>query len=92
MAVTPDGLHACVTNQANSAVSVIDTATQAVVNTIAVGSLPYGLAVTPYGLHAYVANRNDNTASVIDTATHAVVNTIAVGSIPTSFGILWART
>ena len=82
-------------NQDDNTVSVVDTTTHGVVNTIVVGSMGsnlFGVAVTPYGLHAYVANRNDNTASVIDTATHAVVNTIAVGSIPTSFGILWART
>jgi outer membrane autotransporter protein len=69
-----------VANEGSNTVSVIDTATHAVVNTIAVGSLPVGVAVTPDGLHAYVTNVN--TVSVIDTATHAVVNTIAGESNP----------
>ena len=47
---------AYVANDADSTVSVIDTATNTVVATIAVGSRPSGVAVTPDGKHAYVAN------------------------------------
>ena len=63
-------------------VSVIDTATNTVVATVAVGSLPTGVAVTPDGTHVYVANSNDNTVSVIRTATNTVVKTIPVGTFP----------
>ena len=51
---------AYVANQHDGTVSVVDTATQAVVSTIPVGSNPYGVAVTSNGLHAYVTNNSDN--------------------------------
>lgn len=67
---------AYVTNTNDDTVSVIDTATATVVDVIAVGSLPHGIAVTPDGSRVYVANRNGNTVSVIDTASNTVVATI----------------
>ncbi len=45
--------------------SVIDTATNTVTATNAVGSLPFGVAVSPDGTHLYVANGGDSTVSVI---------------------------
>ena len=56
VAVTPDGKHVYVTNQASQTVSVIATATNTVVATVPVGSNPFGVAVTPDGKHAYVTN------------------------------------
>ena len=47
---------AYVTNSYDSTVSVIDTATNAVVATVPVGLNPEYLAVTPDGTHVYVAN------------------------------------
>ena len=78
---------AYVTNANADTVSVIDTATNAVVGSpITVGDVPFGIAITPDGTKAYVANQNANTVSVIDTATNAVVGSaIPVGSLP--FGI-----
>ena len=38
-------------------VSVIDTATNTVVATVAVGSSPFGVAVNPAGTRAYVTDR-----------------------------------
>jgi YVTN family beta-propeller protein len=58
---------AYVTNQGSNNVSVIDTATNAVVVTIAVGNNPYGMTGTPDGKHVYVTNSASNTVSVIDT-------------------------
>jgi outer membrane autotransporter protein len=78
---------AYVPNTDDNTVSVIDTATHSVTNTIPVGAFPYGAAVTPDGLHAYVSNDGSNTVSVIDTATHAIVNTIAVGSFPLGIAV-----
>ena len=78
---------AYVTNQNANTVSVIDTATNAVVGSaIPVGSEPVGIAITPDGTKAYVTNRNADTVSVINTATNAVVGSpITVGDLP--FGI-----
>jgi outer membrane autotransporter protein len=77
---------AYVPNHADNTVSVIDTATQAVTDTIPVGTVPYGAAVTPDGLHAYVSNHGNNTVSEIDTVTNAIV-TIAVGSMPAGIAV-----
>jgi YVTN family beta-propeller protein len=68
--------NAYITNSGDNTVSVIDTGTNTVVGTIAVGSGPCGAAVTPDGGKVYVANSVDNTVSVIDTATNSVARTI----------------
>ena len=70
-------------------VSVIDTATNAVVGSaITVGNAPIGIAITPDGTKAYVTNQNANTVSVINTATNAVVGSaIPVGSVPVGIAI-----
>ena len=80
---------AYVTNQNANTVSVIDTATNAVVGSaIPVGSVPVAIAITPDGTKAYVTNQNANTVSVIDTATNAVVGpAIPVGSVPVAIAI-----
>ena len=64
-------------------VSVIDTATNAVVTTIPAGQ-PADVAVAPDGSHVYVTNFSSSAheVSVIDTATNAVVTTIPVDSYP----------
>ena len=77
MAITPDGTRAYVTNPDSNSVSVIDTATNSVVATIAVGG--FGVAITPDGTRAYVAGGGFNTVAVIDTATNTVVADIFVG-------------
>src|SRR5260221_12611304 len=79
---------AYVTNIFANTVSVIDTASNTVVATVAVGSGPFGVAITPDGTRAYVANENSNSVSVIDTASNTVVATVAVGSGPNWVGIL----
>jgi YVTN family beta-propeller protein len=82
VAVTPDGKQAYVANHGSGNVSVIDTATNAVVATVRVGSGPYGIAVTPDGKHAYVADNGSGNVDVIDTATNTVTATIPVGAGP----------
>jgi YVTN family beta-propeller protein len=76
-----------VVNAVDNTVSVIDTASNAVVATIPVGSLPVGVATTPDGTRAYVTNAGDNTVSVIDTAKNTVVVTIPGVGEPQSIAI-----
>src|SRR5260370_42277215 len=52
--------NAYVTNEAANTVSVIDTTTNAVIATIPVGLLPFGVAVTPDGSKVYVTNLASN--------------------------------
>jgi YVTN family beta-propeller protein len=68
-------------------VSVIATATNTVVATIAVGIEASGVAVTPDSNKIYVVNTRDNTVSVIVTETNTVTATIPVGSNPVAFGV-----
>jgi len=79
---------AYVPNSVSNTVSVIDTATNIVVDTIMVGTTPFAVAVTPDGTRVYVATENSNTVSVIDTATNTVVGLpIAVGTKPSGVAI-----
>jgi YVTN family beta-propeller protein len=86
VAVTPDGSKVYVTNGGDGTVSVIDTATDTVIDPpIPVGGGPFGVEVTPDGSKVYVTNGSDGTVSVIDTATDTVIATIPVGLGP--FGV-----
>jgi YVTN family beta-propeller protein len=77
---------AYITNASSNTVSVIDTASNTVIATVAVGVAPQGVAVHPDGSRVYVANSSSNTISVIDTATNTVVGTVPVGMQPYAFG------
>jgi len=84
LAITPDGARVYVVNVNFSPVlppplgdvSVIDTATNTVVDTVVVGAGPRAVAITPDGAHAYVTNFYDDTLSVIETATNRVVDMV----------------
>jgi YVTN family beta-propeller protein len=71
-----------VTDQADDAVAVVSTATDAVTGTIAVGANPVAVVFDSTGAHAYVAAYDDSAVSVVDTATQAVTGTVDVGSHP----------
>lgn len=84
VALSPDGSRAYVTNSVGDTVSVVDTATDAVVATVSgVTGYPVGVAVSPDGTRAYTANFYGNSVSVIDTATNAVIATVPVGGVQT---------
>jgi YVTN family beta-propeller protein len=84
--VTVPGVQAqslYVSNSEASSISVIDTATNAVVGSpITVGLGPRGIAITPGGSKAYVANTGTDGISVIDTKANATVGS----PIPTGIG------
>lgn len=76
------GIFAYIPNFNTDNVSVINTATNAVVTTLTVGSNPYGVSVSPDGSRVYVTNSGSNNVSVINTVTNTVVATVAVTSRP----------
>ena len=85
IAISPDGsrVYVAAGNPAlPSTISVINTATNAVISTIVAGATPQGLAISPDGLHLYEANRLDHTVSVVNTGTGVVEANIPVGSNP----------
>jgi len=76
---------AYVGNFKDSTVSVVDTASAAVVATIAVAAGPHGMAASGDGRLVYVSGEGSSSVSVIDTASDSVAQTIEVG--PTPHGI-----
>jgi YVTN family beta-propeller protein len=75
--------YAYVANYGDNTVTVINTSTGAVVQTIAVGTNPWGAAVNQMGTVAYVTNFGSNNVSVISTSTNTVTGTVTVQSNPT---------
>jgi YVTN family beta-propeller protein len=82
VAVHPDGKRVYVSNGGEASVSVIDTATNAIVATVPVGQRPWNMALTPDGKKLYVANGRSGTVSVIDTNLNVKLRDIAVGKLP----------
>lgn len=81
------GPKAYVGNFSDSTVSVIDTATGAVVATVPVSTGPHGMAITPDGRTAYVSGDGASMVTAIDTATDKVAQTIEVGKSPHGLAI-----
>ncbi len=79
--------RAYVANTNANVVSVIDTTTNLVTGTIAVGAAPAEVAITKDGKRAYVANTGSSTVSVIDAEAQAVVDTIPVADAPTTIAV-----
>lgn len=84
MAMALSGPFAYVTNRNSNSVSVIDSSTGLVVDTVfaGIGVFPQYIAITPDGRFAWVGNAGSNDISVIETATNSVVDLIPVGRIP----------
>ncbi len=95
VAVNPNGNVAYIASSSSDTVSVINTATNTVTNTIALptGSAPDAVVVSPNGKTAYVyTNTGNGSVAVINTATNTVTNTIALpnritGIIPQGMAI-----
>ncbi|GAB3744322.1 hypothetical protein GCM10027598_78690 [Amycolatopsis oliviviridis] len=87
VAISPDGKKAYVTSPPDATVTVVDTVTHKVTNTIAVQRGPFEVAFTPDGSKAYVANAYSNAVSVIDTASETMVASAFGGDYPTSLTI-----
>jgi YVTN family beta-propeller protein len=86
IAFSPDGRRAYVSvwDEARTiaAVSVLDTTTNAVVETIPVQTRPFLAAVSPNGKWLYVPNHDNDSVSVIDTATDKLVTNFPVAPNP----------
>lgn len=100
LAVNPAGTRVYVANQNTNTVSVIDTASNTVIDSVAVGVEPRSMVVNPAGTRVYVGNfngvidstNNANTVSVIDTACNTVTATVAVGRHPGAMAVNPAGT
>lgn len=90
------GTYAYVTNSNFSNVSIIEIATNNVVNIISGFDGPSGFAITPDGSKAYVNNYgapggkgsgNGNSVSVVDLKTNTITKTTPVGLAPASLAM-----
>ena len=86
VAVRGDQAYAYVSNSTSDTVSVIDTSTNMVIQTIATGTNAGGIALTPDGSQLYVANQDVQTVSAytVDTTTGLLTanGTINTGMVP----------
>jgi YVTN family beta-propeller protein len=89
----PSGTLAYISNVTSSesgVMVIVNTSTNAIVNTIALQYVSSSTAISPSGSVAYAVNEcgtsygscNPGTVSVIDTETNTVINTITVGEYP----------
>ena len=81
MTFSPDGTRAYITDLNSDQLTIIDTATGAVIGTVTIAPGALDVAASPDGTRVYTANYNAGTVSIIDT-TNGAVNTITVGDFP----------
>ena len=80
--VSADGKKLYVSEGRAGTISVIDTHTYALTNTIKVGARPWGTALSPDGKYLFSANGPSNDVSVVDLSTEKEIAKIKVGSSP----------
>jgi YVTN family beta-propeller protein len=83
IAVHPNGRHIYLANTdffdvGQSTISVVDRATNTIVDEIVCGKGSITLTVAPDGKLAYVPNASGGSVAVVDTDTHEIVDTIAL--------------
>jgi YVTN family beta-propeller protein len=80
--VAPDGQKIYVSNGRAGTVSVIDSHSYALLDSIKVGTRPWGLVISPDGRYLYTANGPSNDVSVVDLQTDKEIARIAAGQSP----------
>jgi YVTN family beta-propeller protein len=80
--VSADGSKVYVSNGRAGTVSVVNTHTYELIDTIQVGTRPWGLALSPDGRFLYSANGPSNDISVVDLTTDKEVARVKAGSSP----------
>jgi YVTN family beta-propeller protein len=80
--VAPDGKKLYVSNGRAGTVSVIDSHSYELLDTIKVGSRPWGIVISPDGKFLYSANGPSNDVSVVDLGTNKEVARVKAGSSP----------
>jgi YVTN family beta-propeller protein len=90
--VALDGSKVYVSNGRAGTVSVVDSHTYALLDTIKVGTRPWGLALSPDGKYLYSANGPSNDISVVDLSTNKEIARVKAGASPWGIVIVPAAT
>jgi YVTN family beta-propeller protein len=87
LALAVNGTTLLVINPDSNSLTVVDTASKAVITEIPVGVDPRSVAVLPGGSLAYIANQGSDTLSVVDLALASVIDTVVVGDRPVGVAV-----
>lgn len=80
--VAADGSKVYVSNGRAGTISVIDTRSYELLDTIKVGTRPWGLALSPDGKYLYSANGPSNDVSVVDLTNNKEIARVKAGGSP----------
>jgi YVTN family beta-propeller protein len=86
--VAADGSRVYVSNGRAGTISVIDTHSYALVDTIKVGTRPWGLALSPDGKYLYSANGPSNDISVVDLGSDKEIARVKAGDSPWGIAVV----
>jgi len=79
--------YAYITNQGEHTVSLINTASNQVTDTIQVGKAPVGIAVSKNLKRAYISNVEGQSISVIDTTSQKMIDSIKIQGSPVGLAL-----
>lgn len=87
MALSPDGHRLYVVCQESDEVRVVDTRSNRVIDKVAVGRVPRGIAINHDGSQLFVTNAWSDTVAVIDTGSMHAIQTLPTGFEPTGVAL-----
>jgi YVTN family beta-propeller protein len=87
LALSADGSRLYAANPQDGTVTVVNTATRAILATIAASGSPTGMALSADGQALYVTNSVDDSLAVISTATNGLVRTIPLAGAPAAVAV-----
>jgi YVTN family beta-propeller protein len=86
--VSLDGRRVYVSNGRAGTVSVLDSRTYELLNTIKVGTRPWGIALSPDGKTLYTANGPSNDVSVVDLEANMEIARVKAGASPWAVAVV----
>ncbi len=86
--VAPSGRKVYVSNGRAGTISVLDSRTYELLNTIKVGTRPWGIALSPDGKFLYSANGPSNDVSVVDLDANKEVARVKAGESPWAVAVV----
>jgi YVTN family beta-propeller protein len=86
--VAPNGRKVYVSNGRAGTVSVLDSHTYELLNSIKVGTRPWGIVISPDGKYLYSANGPSNDVSVVDLAADKEIARVKAGASPWGLAIV----